>query len=68
MPIHDDLAAGRQEGKASFDLPLQTSSGVAGEGTKLRVEAELLAVIADEVEDGEHRFGSCTAEAAAELE
>ena len=67
LAIHHDLAARRQEGKPSFDLAFEAPASLAGERAQLLVEAEFLALVSDEVEDGEHGLVGSTAQSAAEL-
>jgi hypothetical protein len=62
-----NLAARRREGEVSLDLAFEAAASVARERAELRVEAELLAVVSDKVEDREHGLVAGTSEAPAEL-
>ena len=67
LSIHDDLAAGRQEREPSFDLALEAPTSLAGQRAQLLVEAKLLALVSDEVEDGQHGLVGRAAKSATEL-
>ena len=61
------VAAGGQERELQLHGPLDVSAGAAEQRPVAAVEAELLAVGADEVEHGAERLARCLAQAAAEL-
>ena len=67
LSIHDDLAAGRQEREPSFDLALKAPTSLAGQRAQLYVEAELLALVSDEVEDGQNGLVGRATKSATEL-
>ena len=66
-PIEREVAAGGQCGEAVLDLALEPAAGGAGEGPVAQVEAELAALVADEVEHGEARLVVGETQTAAEL-
>jgi hypothetical protein len=51
LPIHDDRAAGGQERKAELDIALQPAPRLRGESSQPSVEAELLSVVAHELQN-----------------
>ena len=65
--VERDPGAGGEVGEAGDDVAFEFSSGAAQEPSEPLVEAELLVLIADEVEDGQHVFASALAEPASEL-
>jgi 5-carboxymethyl-2-hydroxymuconate isomerase len=56
LPVQAEIAAGRQEREAVLDLALECTAGRPGQGTQPEVEAELAALLADEVQDGAARL------------
>ena len=65
--VEVEVAAGGEVGEALLDVGFEFSSGAAEHAPVAEVEAELFALVADEVEDGEHVFAFGAAEASAEL-
>src|SRR3954454_19872668 len=65
--IHDDLASGRQEGEALLHRAFDSCAGVSRQRPKPAAEVELLAVIADKVQDGQHSLVSRAAQASPQL-
>ena len=66
-PVQLHVAAGGEEREALLDLLHHVGAGAAEEGAEAAVVAELLAVVADEVEDGADRLALGLPEPAAEL-
>ena len=67
LPVHDDLAARRQEREAALDVAFQSAAGLPGQGPQPMVEAELLAVVPDEVQDRQNRLVPGSTKPTAEL-
>src|SRR4051794_14691580 len=65
--VESDEAARREVGEAVLDGCHELASSDAGERAEAEVEAELLVLEADEVEDGQHVFVVVAAQTAAEL-
>ena len=65
--VEVEVAAGGQVGEALLDVGFEFSSGAAEHAPVAEVEAELLALVADEVEHGQHVLAFGAAQAAAEL-
>ena len=61
------MAAGREEGELELDFPLYVSARTTEQGSVAAVEAKLLAVRADEVEDSTEALAGGLAQATAEL-
>ncbi len=66
-PVQLHVAAGGEEREALLDLSDDVGAGAAEEGAEAAVVAELLAVVADEVEDGADGLALGLPEPAAEL-
>ncbi len=66
-PVQLHVAAGGEEREALLDLPHDVGAGAAEERAEAAVVAELLAVVADEVEDGADGLALGLPEPAAEL-
>src|SRR3954468_19044771 len=56
LSIHHNLAARRKEGKAPFDLALESAAGFSGQRTQLLIEPELLPMVTDEIEHSQNRL------------
>jgi hypothetical protein len=65
--IQNDLTSGRQEGEAMFDLANEFFSTQTRQSPEALVEAELLALMADEVQCSQHGLAWRRAQPAAEL-
>ena len=65
--VEDDLGAGGQEREAVLDVALELGARAPGHRAEAPVEAELRAVVADEVERGQHGFAWCQPQSAPEL-
>ena len=65
--VQDELAAGGQEREAVLHLLLQHGAHDAGEPPVLQVEAGLLVLLSDEVQDRKHRLVRRAAQASLEL-
>src|SRR4051794_27789507 len=65
--VQHDLAARGKEGEAPFDVALESSASAPRESPELRVPAELLVLVAHEVEHREDCLVAGAAQSAAEL-
>ncbi len=65
--VEVEVAAGGQVGEALLDVGLQLSPGAAEHPPVAEVEAELLGLVADEVQDGEDVLAFGAAQASTEL-